>query len=55
MFRRKDRKAQPSLWLPTERLPTTPATSFYMRLDRALKASGFGDSVRELGEPYYRI
>jgi len=55
MFRRKDREAQPSLWLPTEKLPTTPATSFYVRLDRALKASGFGDAVRELCEPYYQM
>ena len=26
-----------------------------MRLDRALKASGFGDAVRELCEPYYQM
>ena len=51
MFRRKDREAQPSRWLPTEKLQTTPATSFYVRLDRALKVSGFADAVRELCEP----
>jgi len=55
MFRRKEPEAQGSLWLPTEKLPRTAATSFYQRLDRALAASGFGDAVRELFEPYYEM
>jgi transposase len=53
MFRRKDPEAQVSLWLPTDELPSSSANSFYQRLDRALKASGFGDAVRELCAPYY--
>lgn len=55
MFRCKDPVAQGNLWLPTEKLPRTAATSFYQRLDRALAASGFGDSVRALCEPYYEM
>ena|GEM_PF-5694881 len=31
-------------------VPSSPANSFYQRLDRALEASGFGDAVRELHE-----
>ncbi|MDT8342746.1 MAG: transposase, partial [Longimicrobiales bacterium] len=53
MFRKKDPEAQSSFWLPTDALPTSPATSFYQRLDRALAASGFGDAVRALCAPYY--
>ena len=53
MFRRKDPEAQASLWLPTQELSKTAATSFYQRLDRALAASGFGDAVRALCAPYY--
>lgn len=55
MFRRKDGEAQASLWLPTQELPKTAATSFYQRLDRALAGSGFGKSVRELCAPYYEM
>jgi transposase len=55
MFRRKDPEAQASLWLPTQELPKTAATSFYQRLDRALAGSGFGDAVRDLCAPYYEM
>jgi len=55
MFRRKDPEAQASLWLPTQELSKTAATSFYQRLDRALAASGFGDAVRALCAPYYEM
>ena len=55
MFRRKDPEAQVSLWVPTQELPRTSATSFYQRLDRALAGSGFGDAVRELCAPYYEM
>lgn len=36
-----------------QELSNAPATSFYQRLDWALAASGFGDAVRKLREPYY--
>ena len=52
---RKVGEVQPSLWIPTAKLPTTPATLFYVRLIRPLKASWFGDAVRELCEPHYRM
>lgn len=53
MFRKKDPEAQSSFWLATDEMPSSPASSFYQRLDRALEASGFGDVVRELCAPYY--
>jgi transposase len=53
MFRRKDREQQPSMWIATSDLPTTPANTFYQRLDQALAKSGFGDAVRALCEPFY--
>jgi len=36
MFRRKDAEAQGSFWIATSELPSTPANTFYQRLDRAL-------------------
>ena len=53
MFRRKDGEAEVGLWLQSEKLPTTPATLFSLRFGGALKAVGFGDTVRGLWEPYY--
>lgn len=53
MFRRKDREEQPAFWIATSNLPTTPANTFYRRLDRALGSFGFGDTVRGLCEPFY--
>jgi len=53
MFRRKAREPQSTFWIPTTELPSTPANTFYERLDRALTESGFGDAVRTLCEPYY--
>lgn len=53
MFRRKDRNQQSTFWIPTCDLPSTPANSFYQKLDRALSKSGFGDSVRALCAPFY--
>lgn len=53
MFRKKDPEAQWSLWVAASEMPSSPASSFYQRLDRALEASGFGDAVRELCAPYY--
>lgn len=53
MFRRKDAAQQPSFWIPTSDLPSTPVNTFYKRLDRALTKSGFGEAVRRLCEPFY--
>src|SRR6056297_1483961 len=55
MFRKKDPEAQASLWVSASEMPSSPASSFYQRLDRALEASGFGDAVRELCAPYYEM
>ena len=55
VFRRKDGKAQPGLWLPTAKLPATPATSFNVWLGRALKASLSSAAVWERCEPYYQM
>ena len=53
MFRRKHPEQQSGFWIATGDLPTTPATAFYQRVDRALSKSGFGAAVRALCEPYY--
>ena len=53
MFRRKDPAEQSSLWIATSDLPSTPANSFYRKLDRVLTGMGFGDTVRELCRPFY--
>jgi transposase len=53
MFRRKDPEPQPSFWISTGDLPSSPAGAFYQRLDRALAKTGFGDAVRALCEPFY--
>jgi len=53
MFRRKDPEQQPSMWIATSDLPTTPANAFYQRLDVAFSKFGFGDSVRALCAPFY--
>ncbi len=53
MFRRKDAEQQSSFWIPASELPSTPANTFYERLDRALAESDFGDAVRALCAPYY--
>jgi transposase len=53
MFRRKDRDQQSSIWIPTSDIRSTPANTFYQKLDRALSNSGFGDAVRALCAPFY--
>ncbi len=53
MFRKKTPDPAPSLWIATSELPTTPATSFYQKLERALAEREFGDRVRELCAPFY--
>ena len=53
MFRKKTPDPAPSLWIATSALPTTPATSFYQKLEGVLAERQFGDRVRELCAPYY--
>lgn len=53
MFRRKAADPQASFWIATSELPATPAHTFYQQLDRALIATGFGDTVRALCAPFY--
>ena len=53
MFRSKISDPQETMWLPTADIVTTPANSFYQKLDQVLASRGFGDHVRGLCEPYY--
>lgn len=53
MFRKKTPEVAPPLWIATTDLPTTPATSFFQRLDLVLAEEQFGDAVRRLCAPYY--
>jgi len=43
MFRKKTPDPAPALWIATSDLPTTPATSFYQKLDGvcAQRSSGW--------------
>jgi transposase len=53
MFRKKTPDLAPALWIATSDLPTTPATSFYQKLDGVLAERQFGEQVRQLCAPYY--
>lgn len=53
MFRKKDPPAQQTLWIPTTEIVSTPANTFYARLDQALEANDFPRQVRELCRPCY--
>jgi transposase len=53
MFRRKDPEPQSSFWIATRDLPSTPAHTFYQRLNRALDEASFGDAVRAQCQPFY--
>lgn len=53
MFRKKDAEQQQTIWIATSELATTPANTFYQKVDRALESFCFGDSVRALCEPFY--
>jgi transposase len=55
MFRKKTPDPAPSLWIATSDLPTTPASSFYQKLDGVLAERQFGDRVRQLCTPYYEM
>ena len=53
MFRKKTPEEAPALWIATSDLPTTPANSFYQKLDAVLAARQFGDDIRRLCAAYY--
>ena len=53
VFRKKTPEEAPTFWIATSDLPTTPANGFYQRLDAALQAGAFGETVRQLAAPYY--
>jgi transposase len=55
VFRKKQREMAPALWVPTGALPTSPANTFYDRLDRVLQEEGFGDQVRAFCAPFYNM
>jgi transposase len=54
MFRPKG-PPPPTLWIPTNALPTSPAHGFYQQLDRVLAKVGFGDAVRQACAPFYTM
>lgn len=55
MFRKKTPEEAPAFWIATSDLPSTPADSFYQKLDVALSGFGFGEEVRGLAAPYYEM
>jgi transposase len=55
VFRKKTPAEAPTLWIATGDLPTTPATSFYAKLDHVLAERQFGDAVRRFCAPYYEM
>ncbi len=55
MFRQKPPEEAPMLWIATSDLPSTPAHSFYQKLDRVLAACRFGEEVRRLAAPFYEM
>jgi transposase len=55
VFRKKTRDEAPTFWIATSDLPSTPADSFYQKLDAALRDCAFGDTVRQLAAPFYEM
>jgi len=53
VFRQKTPEEAPAFWIATSDLPTTPAHSFYQKLDQVLTACQFGAEVRRLAAPFY--
>jgi len=53
VFRQKTPEQAPAFWIATSDLPTTPAHSFYQKLDQVLTACQFGAEVRRLAAPFY--
>lgn len=54
MFRQKTDDA-PTFWIATSEIPTSPAHTFYQKLDAALAACQFGAEVRRLAAPFYEM
>lgn len=55
MFRKKPPEEAPAFWIATSDLPSTPAHSFYQKLDGVLAACRFGEAVRRLAAPFYEM
>jgi len=55
VFRKKTPEEALAFWIATSDLPSTPADSFYQKLDAALAAFQFGEEVRRLAAPYYEM
>ena len=55
VFRKKTPEEAPTFWIATSDLPSTPANSFYQKLDAVLSAFTFGDEVRRLAAPFYEM
>jgi transposase len=53
MFRKKDPPAQQTLWIARSEIVSTPANTFYARLDQVLEDCDFPRQVRELCRPFY--
>lgn len=53
MFRQKHAEQQQNIWIATSEIVSTPANSFYQKLDGALASLGFGEKVRSLCAPFY--
>ena len=53
MFRQKHAEQQQNIWIATSEIVSTPANSFYQKLDDALASFGFGEKVRTLCAPFY--
>jgi transposase len=54
MFRKKDAEQQQSIWIATSELATTPASTFYQKVDRALENFSFGEKIRTICTPFYQ-
>lgn len=52
VFRKKTRDEAPTFWIATSDLSSTPADSFYQKLDTALMECDFGETVRQLAAPF---
>ena len=54
MFAKKEKVAEQEFWVAAHRLPPSPKTTFYARLDETLESFGFAEKVREICAPAYK-
>jgi transposase len=54
VFAKKEKAAQPELWVATEQLVKSPKSVFYLKLDETLESFGFAGKVREICAPAYK-